>query len=158
MSLGGALQAGATRTMLTVGLGIAFVGVFIWLLILQMRRLLEKEGSPWPTIVAIALNLSLLIAAFGWMHHVIGIVDNVRSRDGQIVISHDFLTCIYYSVITFTTVGYGDFYPRDIGRFLAALQGLTGYVILGILASSGASLLHPQKQPELKAQEHSVSP
>lgn len=37
-----------------------------------------------------------------------------------------FLTCVYYSVITFTTVGYGDIAPEGLSRVVAAVEAFTG--------------------------------
>ena len=40
---------------------------------------------------------------------------------------------LYFSVITMTTVGYGDFVPADTySRIIAATQALMGYFVLGI--------------------------
>lgn len=37
-----------------------------------------------------------------------------------------FFECIYYSVVTFTTLGYGDFIPVGLSRLVAALEAFTG--------------------------------
>ncbi len=37
-----------------------------------------------------------------------------------------FFECIYYSVVTFTTLGYGDFIPIGFSRVIAALEAFTG--------------------------------
>lgn len=37
-----------------------------------------------------------------------------------------FFECIYYSVVTFTTLGYGDFIPVGFSRLIAALEAFTG--------------------------------
>ena len=37
-----------------------------------------------------------------------------------------FLNCIYYSVVTFTTLGYGDFTPIGFSRAIAAFEAFTG--------------------------------
>lgn len=37
-----------------------------------------------------------------------------------------FLSCLYYSVVTFTTLGYGDFTPVGISRALAAMEAFSG--------------------------------
>ncbi len=37
-----------------------------------------------------------------------------------------FLECIYYSVVTFTTLGYGDFIPAGFSRVIAAIEAFTG--------------------------------
>ena len=36
------------------------------------------------------------------------------------------LSCLYYSVVTFTTLGYGDFTPIGLSRALAAIEAFTG--------------------------------
>ena len=36
------------------------------------------------------------------------------------------LSCLYYSVVTFTTLGYGDFAPIGISRAIAAFEAFTG--------------------------------
>ncbi|MEW6990930.1 ion channel [Colwelliaceae bacterium 6441] len=37
-----------------------------------------------------------------------------------------FLSCLYYSVVTFTTLGYGDFTPVGVSRAIAAIEAFTG--------------------------------
>jgi hypothetical protein len=39
----------------------------------------------------------------------------------------------YFSVVTWTTLGYGDFQPLPDFRLLAAFQALVGYVFLGVI-------------------------
>ncbi len=44
----------------------------------------------------------------------------------------DFSNFLYFSVVTFTTVGYGDITPiNSIGRFLSALEMLLGVTFIG---------------------------
>lgn len=37
-----------------------------------------------------------------------------------------FLSCLYYSVVTFTTLGYGDFTPVGISRTISAFEAFSG--------------------------------
>ena len=37
-----------------------------------------------------------------------------------------FFNCLYYSVVTFTTLGYGDFTPIGYSRAIAAIEAFTG--------------------------------
>lgn len=40
---------------------------------------------------------------------------------------------IYWAIVTLTTVGYGDLYPRtDLGRFLASFVMIMGYAIIAV--------------------------
>ena len=53
----------------------------------------------------------------------------VLSYDGTKSLSENFslfLSCLYYSVVTFTTLGYGDFTPVGISRAIAAVEAFTG--------------------------------
>jgi len=43
----------------------------------------------------------------------------------------DFETALYFSTITFSTVGYGDVVPAHDWRVLAALEGVNGFLLIG---------------------------
>ncbi|TWI21723.1 ion channel [Mesorhizobium tianshanense] len=43
----------------------------------------------------------------------------------------DFETALYFSTITFSTVGYGDIVPAHGWRVLAALEGVNGFLLIG---------------------------
>jgi hypothetical protein len=42
---------------------------------------------------------------------------------------------MYFSAITYTTVGYGDLVPLGALRFLAAVESLAGFVLVSWSAS-----------------------
>lgn len=46
-----------------------------------------------------------------------------------------FLDCVYFSFVTYTTVGYGDIYPLGYLRFLAGVESLVGLVLITWTAS-----------------------
>jgi voltage-gated potassium channel Kch len=46
------------------------------------------------------------------------------------------LSPLYYSVVTLTTLGYGDIVPSSLtGQLIAMIEVITGYVMLGGLLS-----------------------
>lgn len=47
-------------------------------------------------------------------------------------VTRDAWASIYFSVVTMTTLGYGDFQPLPQMRIIAAFQALSGYLILGL--------------------------
>ena len=49
--------------------------------------------------------------------------------------SEGFLDFVYFSAITYTTVGFGDFVPTGPLRFLAGTEALTGFLLLTWSAS-----------------------
>jgi hypothetical protein len=46
-----------------------------------------------------------------------------------------FLDLVYFSAITYTTVGYGDFVPTGALRFLCGMEALSGFVLITWSAS-----------------------
>ena len=46
-----------------------------------------------------------------------------------------FLNCVYYSVVTFTTLGYGDIAPTGIARPVAALQAFSGAFMMALFVA-----------------------
>ena len=47
-----------------------------------------------------------------------------------------FRTGFYFSIVTFTTLGYGDMQPRPEMRLYAAFEALLGYLYLGLIVGS----------------------
>ena len=43
----------------------------------------------------------------------------------------DIFSVVYYSTVTYTSLGYGDIYPTGGFRFLAGMQTLNGLVLIG---------------------------
>lgn len=67
------------------------------------------------------------ISAFACLHMISGI----HAGDGNVVTDQwDYL---YFSAISFTTVGYGDFAPCVSGRFAAAIEGVFGIIMMPLL-------------------------
>lgn len=134
------LPDGLPRSLAVGGLGVAVVGLYVSLLVQHIRGLLRGGERFWLQALMVLAELALLLAGFASMYAHLGIMNNTLP-DSPVV--HDFGLGIYLSIVTFTTVGYGDMYPVGLGRALAALQGLSGYLVLGILASTAASLVSP---------------
>lgn len=69
-------------------------------------------------------------------HHIIGALEHNQAgeRDSRDV---DLPEAMYFSVVTFTTVGYGDMAPTGgLVRFVAALEALFGAASMGLFLSS----------------------
>ncbi len=45
---------------------------------------------------------------------------------------YDFISCLYFSVVTFTTLGYGDITPIGLSRVVAALEAFSGSFTLAL--------------------------
>ena len=52
-----------------------------------------------------------------------------------------FCDAFYFSVTTFTTIGYGDWYPKDRHRILAVIEGLLGWLTLALFLVTLANVM-----------------
>ena len=79
--------------------------------------------------IACIILISLLFGVFYWKFELIKFSEeNFRPLS--------FRDSFYFSVVTFTTLGYGDLKPACIqGRMLAISEVICGYVILGLSIS-----------------------
>lgn len=55
------------------------------------------------------------------------------------------LTCqnaLYFSMVTFTTLGYGDILPNEQFKIIAAGEAILGYITLGLIVGYAGSLFN----------------
>jgi len=60
---------------------------------------------------------------------------NIDKKDAS------FCDAFYYSVTTFTTLSYGDWYPKNYYRILASIEGLLGWLILALFLVTLANVM-----------------
>ena len=123
-------------------------GLFVWMLFTHVRAVLRDPHTLVPRLLFVLVDVVLYVLMYAWVYSSLGIVDDTGSSPG---VTYDFRTCVYYSIVTISTVGYGDFFPTPAVRFVAAIQGTTGYVMLAILASTGLSAL--SRRVELRQED-----
>ena len=148
MGLISVIPAGIPRDAATCGIGLLFSGAFLYLLLSRLRNLYAGKGRFWAEAAMAAANLALLLCAFAVIYKTYGtsaatdsasyIADTTRDPEAKITAFGD---ALYYSVVTFTTLGYGDLQPRGVLRFMACLETFVGYLVLGILASTVADFV-----------------
>ena len=132
-------QVGSEQTSVLIGLfAVALTLLFLWMLFTHVRAILHDPRVAIPRGALILFDVALYVLTFAWVYSTLGIVDGTGAQQS---VSFDFGDCIYYSMVTITTVGYGDFFPTPRVRFVAAVQALGGYLMLGILVSTGLTAL-----------------
>jgi hypothetical protein len=91
----------------------------------------DPGGRSLPVALVFVLsNIAVMIIAYGGIYSRLGLADTLRGG-GRTSIWDG----IYFSIITWTTVGYGDMSPTLATRAVAASEALTGYVVMGLLIS-----------------------
>jgi hypothetical protein len=114
----GTLVISATVLIHTFGL-MAVTTVMAW-----VTRRFPTNGHPSRTlaIIATVLGIFVVMSVEVWLwaicHYAIGVVD-------------DFETALYYSTVTFSTLGFGDVLPHREWRIFGALESINGFLLIG---------------------------
>ncbi|EGQ7768657.1 hypothetical protein MA612_003554 [Vibrio parahaemolyticus] len=96
---------------------------------LSIYKVTSEYGEK-PKRVLGSVGIVLLFATlFNW---VLGISSGDVSDSGEVILIHEFWNSLYYSIITFTTLGYGDY--SSVGFFGKALSCIVSF--LGLLLTS----------------------
>lgn len=80
-----------------------------------------------PAILGSAIQAVLLIAIFAGFYKSLGLMTG-----GHAVVP-SYATALYFSIVTWTTLGYGDYTPTASVQLVAAAEAMMGYVFSGIL-------------------------
>ena len=105
----------------------------------SMRATCDYFESPGK-VVGIAL---LMVLAFAYLHGCLGVcecagphVSTAPQWPGAITwdgIKYFITTCVYFSMVTFTTLGYGDIHPANgWGRIACSVEAAYGAVMLAL--------------------------
>ena len=125
---------------LTVASAMALVTVLIHLLglALLVRVLSISRAFAWRRTTPLAILLLATIGVFTthtieiWLYAALYIV---------LTGSFDFETALYFSTVTYASVGYGDVLLPSNWRIVGAIEGATGIIMLGWSTASLVSLL-----------------
>ena len=112
----------------------------------QMKYMSLSRGFSWLVDFIIGYGEyphRLLFFVFGFIVIFAGIFFYLGVNDAHNMISynhnanvisniHNFLTCLYFSIVTFTTLGYGDITPYGLSRVFACIEVIVGNLSLGL--------------------------
>ena len=107
----------------SLGILILVVPYFIYWIINHDRTIDKIEA-----FIHYILIVVMAISNFALIYIDLGIIFN-----GELL--HDDKACFYFSIVTWTTLGYGDFQPSEAARFWAAAEAIMGYLMMAVLAA-----------------------
>jgi voltage-gated potassium channel Kch len=128
-----------------LGIRVSLIPVFWWALFKKIEHLEREFVKSIPvSLVGDAYALILLYAS---IYKTTGVVDTAAVTEINGGVSHDAITSLYFSIVTWTTLGYGDFRPTPQARLVAASEALAGYVVMAILIAAFSQLLRKLMWP-----------
>ncbi len=78
---------------------------------------------------------AVLILNFAKLYHDTGLVESCNQREVS------FVEATYFSIVTWTTLGYGDLSPPPSIRLYAAFEALLGYIYMAVAIGVTVNLL-----------------
>lgn len=88
-----------------------------------------RASNPFPKFLYFLLTVPVLIGYFALVYKSFGIIDTSTNE----TIKPDWIDSLYFSVVTWTTLGYGDFKPIHDLKMWVIAEALMGYIFMGLL-------------------------
>jgi Ion channel len=87
------------------------------------------------------VSMSFLIGAINF-GYALRVAEAPLSRKDSFMDHSNFISCIWEAIITMTTVGYGDYYPRTLtGRIIILFCSIYGVTIVSLIVVTLTNLL-----------------
>ena len=96
---------------------------------------LDVDFDPRNVLVALFCHGVALILIFAAMYRALGLVSDAG------LVKASFSTAIYFSIVTWTTLGYGDYAPPPDIQLIAAFEAGAGLVFFGLLIGLAVALI-----------------
>lgn len=120
----GNVKLGTVLFMIGGGILLNYVFIKDLISIFKSNEPVKELYKDYFWVFAVALMNVSLFASF---YHMFGI------RSGEQILLHDWYNSFYFSIVTWTTLGYGDFSPVENLRLVTAAEAFIGYIYMAIL-------------------------
>ncbi|MDU8912012.1 potassium channel family protein [Aestuariicoccus sp. MJ-SS9] len=90
----------------------------------------DFQLDAWRLVLDTMVSAAFMIVVFSVLYKNVGLVA------GNDFVRPSALDAIYFSAVTFSTLGYGDFAPHPSARIIAAAQALLGNLHLGMIVGA----------------------
>ena len=96
--------------------------------------LVEKVSTLRYIVIFVAV-----VIGFGILYHLLTQCGHGIGQDNKALDEATVFTGIYFSIVTISSLGYGDMHPMGISKVLACLEVLFGLVIIGVMIAKVTS-------------------
>ncbi len=112
-------------------MGFVMLPALLWALFSSVAAVLADPDELGHAIGHAFAFLAVTIVFFALVYMELGLRE-VGSTEEVV----DFWACLYFSVTSITTAGFGDFVPTPEARIPAAVETVVGYVVFGVLTAA----------------------
>ena len=130
---GGRIEPSYSVAMSLVAVALVGCSLLVFALIVLLMPFRSAEGF---VIDARRLLADTIISSLFMMIVFSLIYRNVGLMEGGHHVQPTAREALYFSIVTFSTLGYGDFAPSPSARLIAAFEALLGNLHLGMLVGS----------------------
>jgi len=89
-----------------------------------------RDGASWKKLYFYVAILPFFLGYFALMYRSFGVVTPDSNNPSEQL---GWLNAYYFSIVTWTTLGYGDFRPaNDATKLFVMLEALLGYIYMGV--------------------------
>lgn len=128
-----------------------FMNLFLWLVVLMISLIMlkslidfirgdklrlgfqmEERKFSLEVFYTLLMIYTIVMIGFGLIYFILLQQGNIlieTKRHENRSIFHDLFESIYFSGVTLLTIGYGDISPVGMGRFVALIEALIGYIL-----------------------------
>ena len=119
-----------------------------------LRGFKAHDLGPRPLLYALIAHCLAIIIVFAGIYRGYGLIyggfcdQATYAKIGDLCVSRstDWVSPLYFSVVTWTTLGYGDFTPPHELRLIAAVEALFGYLFFGMVVGIATAVINPPPQ------------
>lgn len=108
--------------------GLSFLVIIPILLFFAVWSMIKHGGSVVILLGSLIIQASSLIVGYAGVYIAFGL-ENFAPPVERV-------TALYFSIVTWTTLGYGDFQPSESMRLVAASEAMLGYIYLALLVGT----------------------
>ena len=91
------------------------------------------------SILGYIIRFAGAVIGFGLLYYLLTQYGHGIGRDNEALDNATFLTGMYFSIVTISSLGYGDMHPMGISKVLACLEVLFGLVMIGVMIAKVTS-------------------
>lgn len=98
----------------------------------QFKMKLKESRFSTEIFYALLIIYSIVIIGFGLIYFILSFQGLILVEHGelqQVNVIGSLIHSFYFSGVTLLTIGYGDINPVGIGRFIALIEALLGYIL-----------------------------